>query len=233
MAPGRKRGEPTKAAMPIRDVWAPELHFINNNYYITLSFYSTKNNTCILKSTSGKPEGPYVNAFSEDKPATGGIDASLFQDDDGSIYFTWGGGGNISKMKSDMSGFDGDRHAISYEKPTDGSWTRDSVAQEGASIFKHDGKYYLTGAAFYKRRYSSVAAISDNIYGPYKQWHEAVPCGGGTNYFKDKQGSWFCCYFGNDDESPFREKPGMIQIDFDADGKIIVAKHQPEFVLRP
>lgn len=29
-------------------------------------------------------------------------------------------------------------------------------------------------------RYSPMIAVSDNIYGPYRMRHEAVPCGGGT-----------------------------------------------------
>jgi hypothetical protein len=103
---------------------------------------------------------------------------------------------------------------------------------EGASLFKANHKYYLGGAGFYKGRYSSLVAISDNVLGPYKMWHEAVPCGGGGNYFSDKAGNWFCTYFGNDDQSPWREKPGIIQIGFAPDGRIVVAKDQPGFILR-
>jgi hypothetical protein len=130
-----------------------------------------------------------------------------------------------------MSGI-AESHAIQYEKPNDPAWTRNSVGQEGVSIFKANGKYYLTAAGFYKGRYSSLAAISDNIYGPYKQWHEAVPCGGGTNYFKDAKGDWYCCMFGNDDQSPFREKPSLMKIGFANDGKIVVAANQPAFLLQ-
>jgi hypothetical protein len=81
-------------------------------------------------------------------------------------------------------------------------------------------------------RYDSVVAIADDIWGPYKLWHEAVPCGGGTNYFLDRDGNWWCCYFGNDEQSPFREKPGLVKVDFAADGKIIIADEQPAFVLQ-
>ena len=35
------------------------------------------------------------------------------------------------------------------------------------------------------------------------------------------------CFFGNDDQSPWREKPGIVKIDFDKTGKIFVAKKQP------
>jgi beta-xylosidase len=217
---------------PVRALWAPELHYIKSlrNYFITLSM--PPGNRGILKSTTGKPEGPYVNALANDGFLAHGIDATLFEDDDGKVYFTSDGGGTIWEMKTDISGFAGEGHRIAYEKPADASWTRSSVGQEGVSLFKRAGKYYLTGAAFYKGRYSSVAAISENLFGPYTQWHEAVPCGGGTDYFQDKDGNWWCAFFGNDNEAPFREKPAIVKVDFDRDGKIIVAKDQPDFVLQ-
>ena len=42
----------------------------------------------ILKSISGKPEGPYVNIEgNKDKPLFPNIDGSLFEDTDGTVYF--------------------------------------------------------------------------------------------------------------------------------------------------
>jgi beta-xylosidase len=130
----------------------------------------------------------------------------------------------------DLSATVGKVHKPQFEKPADGSWTRDSIAQEGASLFKRNGIYYLGGAAFYQGRYSSVVAMSTNIFGPYNNWHEAVPCGGGTDYFQDKQGNWWDAYFGNDYQSPFREKPAIVRIDFDQAGKIFVSTNQPGFI---
>jgi beta-xylosidase len=189
--------------------------------------------TGILKSSTGKPEGPYVFALTNNSRIGGGIDATLFEDDDGSVYFTSGGAGSIRKLLPDLSGFDGSAHGIQFEKPADGSWTRNNIAQEGASLFKHNGIYYLGGAGFYQGRYSSCVASSTNIFGPYKNWQEAVPCGGGGNYFQGPDGFWYCTYFGNDDQSPWREKPGIVRIDFGADGRIKIADEQPAFILQP
>ena len=161
-----------------------------------------------------------------------GIDATLFEDDNGQVYFASDGGGRVWEMKEDLSGFAGEGHLITYEKPADGNWTRSSVGQEGVSLFKRNGKYYLTGTAFYQGRYNSVAAISDNICGPYTHWYEAVPCGGGTNYFEDKEGNWWCAFFGNDNQAPFREMPAIVRVEFSSDGQIPVAPKQPRFVLR-
>ena len=72
-----------------------------------------------------------------------------------------------------------------------------------------------------------MAAVSENIYGPYRMRHEAVPCGGGTGYFRDHSGNWWCMFFGNDNQAPFREMPAMIRVDFATDGRIFPARQQP------
>jgi beta-xylosidase len=132
-------------------------------------------------------------------------------------------------MKPDLSAFDGDPIMPKFIADAGGP-TR--IGHEGVAMFKANGKYYLTAADTFKGRYSSMAAVSDTIDGPYIKIHEAVPCGAGGGYFKDKQGNWWCTYFGNDDQSPWREKPGIVKIDFDPDGKIKVADEQPAFVLQ-
>lgn len=229
-----------------RYVWAPEIHFIKGNYYLSYCMSGGPNGgTGILKSTSGKPEGPYVNATATDARLTGGIDATLFEDTDGAVYFTWGRGTKIFRMKDDLSGFAGAGVDVQIE-PASLARAKEfgkgqSAAFEGASLFKRDGKYYLGGAIFIggidratgrNGRYSSAIMISENIHGPYRQWHEAVACGGGGNYFQDDAGRWFCTYFGNDEASPFREKPALVQIDFAPDHTIVIAAEQPAFVLR-
>ena len=101
------------------------------------------------------------------------------------------------------------------------------IGHEGAFMFKRDGLYYLTAADSYEGRYSSMVAISESIYGPYRLRHEAVPCGGGTSYFKDHFGQWWCTYFGNDNQSTFREMPAMVKVDFADDGRVFPSKIQP------
>lgn len=233
---------------PARDIWAPEIHYLKHKHAYVLAYsLAGGGGTGILISTSGKAEGPYVSPLKPDARLTGGIDPTIFEDDDGKIYITWGRGGQIAQMKDDLSGFEIPPKDVVVDKSdataADGSHripadllAHKEVAMEGASLFKHGGKYYLGGAVFWNGtkggRYDSVVAIADNIWGPYKHWHEAVPCGGGTDYFEDNDGNWWCGYFGNDEQSPFREKPGIVKIDFDKDGKIFVADEQPAFVLQ-
>lgn len=63
-------------------------------------------------------------------------------------------------------------------------------------------------------RYSFVFAVSENLHGPYRMKHEAAPCAGGGNVFRDREGRWWSTFFGNDEQSHFREKPGLIRVDF-------------------
>ena len=219
---------------PCRAIWAPEIHYLRGNYYICLSIAPT--GISILRSTTGKAEGPYVHAFSSEKPILSAIDPTLFEDDDGKVYFTASSATRIARLKDDLSGFAEDFHAVSLANPDHtpshhaakcvGRGSND-LGTEGAVLFKADGRYYLGAADEYEGRYSTCLAMSENIYGPYTMRHEAVPCAGGTGFFQDSSGGWWTSFFGNDTQSPFREKPGIVRVDFDAQGKVVVAAKQP------
>ncbi|KMS56298.1 glycoside hydrolase [Novosphingobium barchaimii LL02] len=212
-----------------RAVWAPEIHFINGNYYICHSI--SRSGIAVLRSTTGKAEGPYVHAFSPDKPLRNGIDATLFGDDDGAVYLTYAGAFEMVRLKPDLSGYDGDWQPIALENPDPDPAHHNKkcvhrgfkdIGFEGATMFKHDGTYYL-GAVdrFVNNRYSFALATSDKPFGPYRDRYESVACGGGGNIFKDKEGRWWCTIFGNDDEAPFREKPGIVPARMDEKGRLV------------
>lgn len=218
----------------VRAVWAPEIHYIKGNYIICFSM--CPGGIGILKSSTGKPEGPYVNAFSAEGPIVDGIDATLFEDEDGKVYFTYGHAAEIALLKDDLSGFDGPFRKVELENPDHTPSHHASkcvnrgmndLGHEGAVLFKRDGMYYLGAADSYEGRYSTCLAISEHIYGPYRNRHESIPCGGGTGFFKDKKGNWWCSYFGNDSQSHFREKIGFVRTDFTPEGLAYPSKNQP------
>lgn len=218
----------------VRAIWAPEIHYVKGNYFICYSMCPY--GIGIVKSATGRPEGPYVNALDSDEPLALGIDATLFEDEDGSVYFTYAGASRIARMKDDMSGLAEPLRKVVFECPdTDPRHHAPScrkrgfadLGHEGAVFFKRGGKYYLGAADTYEGRYSPMVAVADSIYGPYVMRHEAVPCGGGTGFFRDKEGNWWCSCFGNDNYMYFREKVGFIKIDFRDDGRIVPAKDQP------
>ncbi len=232
-----------KKDKPVRAIWAPEIHYIHHNYY--LCFGMPPGGMSILKSTTGKPEGPYVHATDPNKPLVGGIgpipdsfliDPTLFEDDDGKVYFTYGPGKVIARLKDDLSDFAEPLRPVVLADKVDDPATRrdkdDDFGFEGATIFKANGKYYFGATDKVHGRYSMCLGISDNIYGPYYHRHETVPCNGGTDFFKGKDGFWYTAFFGDDDQAPWRERPGIVRIDFDPEGKVIVAKKQPDFILQ-
>jgi xylan 1,4-beta-xylosidase len=203
---------------------------LRGNYYICLSIAPTG------ISISGKPEGPYVHAFSPEKPIVNGIDPTLFEDDNGSVYFTYASATRIVRLKDDLSGFAEDFHPIVLADPDHslshhaarcvGRGSND-LGTEGAVLFKANGRYYLGAADDYEGRYSTCLAMSENIYGPYRHRHEAVPCAGGTGLFQDHSGGWWTSFFGNDTQAPSREKPAIVKVDFDTEGRVMVAADQP------
>lgn len=218
---------------PCRAIWAPEIHFLRGNYFICLSIAPT--GISILKSVSGKAQGPYVHAFSPEKPIVNGIDPTLFEDTDGTVYFTYSSATRIAKVKDDFSGLEEFQsvklsdpdHTPSHHAARCEARGMNDLGTEGAVLFKAQGRYYLGAADDYEGRYSTCLAMSDNIYGPYHTRHESVPCAGGTGFFQDAAGGWWSSYFGNDTQAPFREKPAIVKVDFAADGRVVVAKDQP------
>lgn len=221
----------------VRAVWAPEIHYLpkHDNYYIVFSMCPS--GIGLLKSATGKPEGPYVNAWAKaNTQVASGIDGTLFEDEDGTVYFTYGPAPRIYKMNDDLSAFVGDPVTITLLNPdtdtnhhgsTCGGRGGLDICNEGAVLFKANGRYYLGGADSYEGRYSTCLAVADNIYGPYDIRHETIPCAGGTGYFQDAEGQWYTTMFGNDNSAHFREKCGIIKVAFADDGHIYPALDQP------
>ena len=173
----------------VRAMWAPEIHYIQSltNYFITISM--PPGNRGILKSTTGKPEGPYVNALANDGFFNGGIDATLFEDDGGFILS--GGGGSITRMKPDMSGFDGEPHRIVYEKPADAAGR---AAASGRKAQRSSGAtaFIISAARRFTRHLAATASasamvMSTNLFGPYTKWHEAVPAAAARIIFRTRK----------------------------------------------
>ncbi len=204
----------TRDGAPFRPLWAPEIHYFKGTFWLTYCFPWLGNG--ILKSTSGRAEGPYVSALKPDQPISRDIDASLFMDDDGKVYSVIGNG-KIRLMKEDMSWR---RDTVVAIAPTNAK----RVGFEGAFLFKANGKYHLVCADFINGDYHCFASMSENIYGPYGPRYLAIPHGGHNTFFQDLDGNWWSSFFGNDRNSPFRERPALVRIEFDEDGHIRPAK---------
>ncbi len=197
-----------------RAIWAPEIHYVKKNFYF--AYCVNYGGTGVLRSTTGKPEGPYED-IKKDGPLTGNIDASLFEGDDGKVYFLWQNG-MIARMTDDMTGLAEEPRLL---KPSNAG----HVGFEGAAMAKINGRYHLICAEFNKHpgsgnTYDCMIASSAGIYGPYGKAYLAVPHGGHNMLFKDVKGQWWSTLFGNDAKAPFKERPAILQIEVNAAGRI-------------
>lgn len=143
---------------------------------------------------------------------TSQIDASLFQDDDGAVYFVYQNG-KIARMRDDMSSLAETPRLL---KPANA----DHVGFEGAFLFKAGGRYYLACAEFNGPFYDCMVAAADNLMGPYGDRYVAIPHGGHNMFFRGRDGRWWSTFFGNDPVAPFRERPAILRVVFDKNGKV-------------
>ena len=226
-----------------KPLWAPEIHYLKGTFWLTYSLpgwdgTGKTSGSGLLRSTSGKAEGPYEDVQPAERMGDE-IDASLFQDDDGSVYFLWHCG-KIARMKDDMTGFAEPYHWLKttgtdpdphhHSGLCAGIFGKDSfdhVGYEGMSLFKAKGKYYLSCSEGWDGRYSCCIATADKIYGPYGPRYEAIPHGGHNQFFQDEIGNWWSTYFGSDDKAPWQEKPGVLPVRLDGQGRVHPTGSQP------
>ena len=194
----------------------------------------------LLKSTSGKPEGPYQDMQPGERLGDE-IDASLFEDDDGAVYFLWHSG-KIARLKADMSGLAEPYHWL-RTTTTDanpkhhsglcagifGAKSFDHVGYEGAFLFKSGGRYYLCCSEIFDGRYSCAVATATNIYGPYGERYEAIRHGGHNTFFKDGRGRLWATFFG----PPWPERPAILPITVDPQGRQKIGLRRHPRVCQP
>ncbi len=219
-----------------KPLWAPEIHYLKSNFWLTYSIPgwdgTGRTSGCgLLKSTTGKAEGPYEDVQPGERMGDE-IDASLFQDDDGTVYYLWHSG-KIARLKPDMSGLaepyhwlrttttDPDpRHHSGLCAGIFGKDSFDHVGYEGAFIFKDHGRYYLACSDNCDGRYSCMISSSTNLFGPYGERYEAIPHGGHNMFFRDAEGQWWSSFFGSDPKAPVSERPGILPVRITPDGRV-------------
>ncbi|MCF0175470.1 MAG: family 43 glycosylhydrolase [Bacteroidales bacterium] len=174
--------------------WAPEAFKYKGKYYLHYSSCEVSNGPKrIGLAVSDSPKGPFVDVaktpFYTHEKDKGCIDSHFLFDDDGSIYMyyslaasenpaddTTGSLKNrseiwVTAIKPDLSG-PIENTALMLTKPEQ-SWEHDPTAatywNEGATVLKHDGKYYLMFSAnnYTKTVYAVGFATSDSPAGPF------------------------------------------------------------------
>lgn len=224
-----------------RAVWAPELHYLRcaGNWFIVACMNDTapQKGSFILRSTTGRPEGPYENiAGNANGPLFPQIDGSLFEDDDGSVWFI-GHNHFFAPMRPDLSGL-----AAEPRRFEETAFSAEPYL-EGAFVFKHAGKYHLVQAVWsYKLpdgtftyeggaekrggvrwSYDCVIAASEKLAGPYGP-RSAIGSGlGHNNLFADDRGEVWATHFGNPRGSrefsqPFLCRPAILPLKYEPGG---------------
>ena len=168
-----------------RAIWAPEIHYLNGTWWITHCMNISGHG--LLKSLSGKPEGPYKIM---PMISGAGIDAHLYQEGD-STYYLWGAD-LIAQMDQDMVGLTEEPIKLKH----DGNHP---LGYEGVLMMKFGDKYVHIASGRYgyepTNTYDLYYAVSKNLKGPYGKRRMAIKNAGHGNLFKDKEGRWWSTAF--------------------------------------
>ena len=212
-------------------LWAPDCGFYKGTYYLYFPADDTgKYHFRIGVATSKSPTGPFV---AEPQPilGTGGIDPSVFIDDDGTPYLIWSGGGpRLCRLMPDMKTLDGTPVRL------DGC---DNFF-EGPWLFKRAGLYYLTYPAFMPHGSGRGGsgqhydyATAKTVNGPYTYKGTFTQSAPGTGNIHGSQvewqGHWYCFYhdaslsLGNR-KSGFRRSIRVDEMEFGPDGSLLPLK---------
>jgi beta-xylosidase len=175
-----------------RGVTAPELHFVKGGWWIV--FALNDQDIGLLKSASGKPEGPYEEVGRIGNRFLGG-DGSLFEDSDGRVYLVWGGG-YVAPMKDDMSDIVEEPKALQLaiegypsEEPSE-----NQTGERGAFVFRDGDVYRYLYAAWHLRdgaaHFDTLVCEAKSLFGPYSKPKVLIPDGGQATVFRAADASF-------------------------------------------
>ena len=204
-------------------IWAPEIHFMNGTWWIPHCMNVGGHG--LLKSRSGRPEGPY-----EALPMIQGhhIDAHLYEED--GVYYYLFQADYLARMTDDMSTLDEEPVRLKH----DGNHR---MGYEGILMLKINDKYVFIASGRYgyepTNTYDLYYAISDNLYGPYGKRRMALKNAGHGNLFKGPGGKWWSTAFDHEyihPDNPRRWNVWLVPVDItDTGSDIIISSPDQRF----
>lgn len=209
---------------------SPEIAEINNEFYLIYS--QSAGGICIAKSSTQSIFGPYVNHA---VLLSHGVDPSLFQDDDGTVYLCFNGG-FVARLNDNLNQLE--EHPVfiypAIEQPK--GWGLppiiDRIGSYGARIFKKNGKYCISAGDAHWRMNTHchdlfISQSTGDIYGPYNRRYMAVPHAGNGSVFQDKENNWWSTYCGNDAYALFHDQVGIVPLmSYDGTNDLILRPSQ-------
>lgn len=177
--------------------WAPEVYRVGDKY---IMYYSAQERICAAESDS--PLGPFRQKVQLPMRRKRGIDNHLFIDSDGNAYIYWvhfAGGNDIwmARLAEDyMTIIPGtEKFCMGMDQEWEKVWPS---VNEGPSVFKHKGTYYMTYSAnsYESPAYGVGVATAKSPEGPWVkyegnpilQFHDGLEGVGHHALFKDADG---------------------------------------------
>jgi beta-xylosidase len=157
-------------------IWAPTAIHLNGHYYLFFAANDIQKHDTfpggIGVAVSDQPGGPFIDALG--KPLIGEfhngaqpIDPMVYEDDDGSIYFYYGGQGhcNVARLAPDL---------MSVIPMKDGSLYKEITPEhyvEGPFMIKRHGVYYFmwSEGSWENASYGVAYARSNSPAGPFER----------------------------------------------------------------
>ncbi len=141
-----------------RNVWAPELHFIQGKWYIYYAADDGDNKNhrmYVLEAATDDPQGTYINRGKISAPTDRwAIDGTVLEKPDGSLYFLWSGWDGftdgiaqniyIAQMSNPYT-ISGERVLISAPHPSRTTW--EWWINEAPEVLQRDGKTFIVYSA--------------------------------------------------------------------------------------
>ena len=165
---------------------------IGDTYYIMPMQFSGLGGNMLIKSLSGKIEGPYRGI--RDLPST----ADVTVDDDGTILLQTGDSlipfKNAAEFETlprkDFAG-----RSLKIEVPGNICFSEDCEV----GIMRINGKY-VHWSTDWTGSYDAIYHWADSYKGPWKGDLRILPYGGNGRFFRDGDGSWWYAYFMNNND---------------------------------
>ncbi len=223
--------------------WAPEVVALNGRFYM---LYTADERQCLAVSDS--PLGPFLPHGPQPYLPFHhrSIDGTLFIEDDGSIHLFFVrcfGGNSIWSVELTPDLLSCRPETLRYCTEATQAWElKEGLVNEGPSVLKHDGKYYLlySGNGYTSKEYGVGVAVADSLAGPWRK-HPGNPflqsVGGlvGVGHgapFRDMAGRLRYVFHAHNSTQPHRVHPRLMfltELDFDVRDGMPCVRFSPEF----
>jgi beta-xylosidase len=209
-----------------RGVTAPEIHFINGAYYLAYSMNGR--GTGLLKSKTGKAEGPYEDVG---RITAMGESPSLYADAAaGTKYWLWGKGLQIAALTADGTSVEPGHARDLFPDiflPKGSTAAHNSLGMRDVTgpflfdYFDAEVKRVRRALAFsavthtwQRANRDAVVAVADQLDGIWKGGaSRLIPHGGQTTVFPGPGGEMFATFWGADPSAVWRDRPGIVPME--------------------